>query len=134
MEGSESHPLCVALGPDVLAGSFFDADCRAVLECWRDGHMRLVVTRGLLSAYLGVLRSMGVSTPRLRRWALWFTSRDATEVHMEVAAPTIIANLEQAAACNICHIIVNHPAWRDALSLDRQVYFARAFLSECIRQ
>ncbi len=133
MEDSESHLPRVVLGPDVLAGSFFDVDCLAVLEWWRDGNARLVVTRGLLSAYLGVLRSMGISDGLLRRWALWFTSRDTADTHMDASAPTITACLEQAAAYETCCIIVNHPAWRDALSLDRQVYSARAFMTEQIR-
>lgn len=62
------------ISPEALIRSFFDPECRSVLEYWRDGRIRLVVTRGLLKRYLTLLANMGVGQDLLRRWIGWFTS------------------------------------------------------------
>lgn len=128
---ADSEAPRIVLGPDVLAGSFFEPDCRAVLELWRDGVVRPVVTRGLLAAYLSVLRSMGVSGGLLRRWALWFTAKDTVEVYMDGDAPasSVAACLAQAAALGACPIIVNRPVWRDFLPPHADAYTVDGFLA-----
>jgi hypothetical protein len=62
------------LSPEVLGRSFFDPECRKVLEYWRDGKIRLVVTRGLLERYLRLLDKLGASPELLCHWRRWFTA------------------------------------------------------------
>jgi len=71
---TESQEQRAVIAPEALIRSFFDAECRSVLEYWRDGRIRLVVTRSLLKRYLTLLATMGVGQDRLRRWIVWFTS------------------------------------------------------------
>lgn len=76
----------VVLAPDVLGKSFFDAACRRVLELWRDGGIRPVVTRDLLRAYAQLLETLGIPPPVIRQWALWFTSAEASR-YIDWTAP-----------------------------------------------
>ena len=75
MSGNE-EPYRVVLAPDVIARSFFDPECRAVLDHWRDGAVRIVVTRELLMLYLRLLRKIEIPDTVLRRWLVWFTASD----------------------------------------------------------
>lgn len=59
--------------PEVLAFSFSRPDCQRVLECWRDGRFRIVVTRDMLRRYINLLSCLGASEPILKKWILWFT-------------------------------------------------------------
>ena len=71
--GTEPH---VVLGPDVFARSFFDETCFRVLALWRDGRVRLAVSRELLRHYLRVLRALGVPESQQRQWGQWFTAQE----------------------------------------------------------
>jgi hypothetical protein len=85
-------PRRVVLGVDVLVGAFIDPDCRAVLDEWRDGRLRLVLHTPLLRRYLLALERLGAGREALRGWATWLTSPDksihvaATEKSVYVAA------------------------------------------------
>ncbi len=63
------------LALDLLLHGFHDPACKSVLELWRDGAIRLVVTKDLLSLYLRALRGLGLTEVILRRWVIWFTAR-----------------------------------------------------------
>jgi len=76
----EAAPVRIVLGPDVLAKSFLAPSCRRILELWRDGAVRLVVSRELLAVYLRVLRGLGLGDDDLRRWALWFSAADRADL------------------------------------------------------
>jgi len=82
-DGSEA---LIVLAPDVLARELVDTGCAGVLELWRDGRVRLVVTRALLEAYLRRLDGLGVPEPLLRRWALWFTAPEKV-LYIEGGSP-----------------------------------------------
>ena len=69
-------PSSVVIAPDVLGKSFFRPDCRAVLELWRDGRIRICVTPALLRMYAGLLGRLGVPDAEIRRWLWWFTDCD----------------------------------------------------------
>lgn len=71
---TEPQEQRAVIAPEALIRSFFDAECRSVLEYWREGRIRLVVTRSLLRRYLKLLATMGVGQDLLRRWVAWFTS------------------------------------------------------------
>lgn len=75
-ETKVTDPLPCVILPEVIAKSFHDADCRALLNWWRDGVIRPVLNHELLVLYACVLRDLGVSDPVIRRWLLWFTAED----------------------------------------------------------
>ena len=77
----------VVLTPEMLGRSLFDPACRQVLESWRDGRVRLVVTRSLLERYLRLLGRMGLSRELLRWWMWWFTSPERAEYLAEMGSP-----------------------------------------------
>lgn len=66
----------IVLAPGVIAKSFLVEEYRAVLEAWRDGAFRTVVTRELLVCYLQLLRNLGLPDAQLRQWTAWFTAAD----------------------------------------------------------
>jgi len=69
----------VVLMPEVLAHAFHDAECRSVLEMWRDGLIRPVVNHELLALYAKLLRGLNVPDASIRRWLQWFTAQDKAE-------------------------------------------------------
>jgi hypothetical protein len=71
---TEPQEQRAVIAPEALIRSFFDGEHRSVLEYWRAGRIRLVVTRSLLKRYLTLLVNMGVGQDLLRRWIAWFTS------------------------------------------------------------
>jgi len=100
----------VVLTPQVLARSFFDPECRSVLECWRDRHIRLVVTRSLLERYLRLLSKSGLSQQLLRRWMGWFTSPERA-VYLSETSPIEQSDSElcaQAARLGKARWIISH--------------------------
>jgi hypothetical protein len=66
----------VVIAPDVIVKSFVVAECREILNHWRDGAIVPAVTRELLVCYLRALRGVGLPDGQLRRWASWFTARE----------------------------------------------------------
>lgn len=78
----------VVLTPEVLGRSLFDPACRQVLQSWRDGRVRLVVTRSLLERYLHLLGRLGASRELLRWWLWWFTSPEKAEYLAEMGLPS----------------------------------------------
>jgi hypothetical protein len=83
-ETAVTDPLPVVILPEVLAKSFFDADCKALLNWWRDGVIRPVLNHELLVLYARVLRDLGVADTVIRRWLLWFTAEDkATYIRID---------------------------------------------------
>ena len=81
---SAGEPCRIVLGPDVLARSFFCPHCYGVMQMWRNGEVRLVVTRALVLEYLKILSRMGIPHEQIRKWAWWFTSPDKVDF-VEVA-------------------------------------------------
>jgi len=71
---SGREPLRVVLAPDVIGKGFFNADCREVLESWRDGAIVPVVTRDLLLRYVKLLRGLRIPDAQIRTWILWLTA------------------------------------------------------------
>jgi hypothetical protein len=69
----------VVILPDVIARSFHDPDCKALLDYWRDGIIRPVLNHELLVLYARVLRQLGVPDSVVRRWLLWFTAENKSE-------------------------------------------------------
>jgi hypothetical protein len=67
-----NQPVPVVLAPDVILAGLFDPQAREVLNAWRDGAIKLVLSRRLLVAYLRALRKAGAPAGVLRGWALWF--------------------------------------------------------------
>ena len=82
---TEIEPISVVLAPEVLAKSLHDPHCQKVFELWRDGIIRVVVTRELLVTYLGLLKALGVPDEVLRRWAVWFTAETKSTVLLDSA-------------------------------------------------
>ena len=76
MNSAAHIPKRVVLGPDVIAKGFVNTTCLRILESWRDGKVRPVVTRELLVLYLKILRSMKLPDSQLRTWTIWFTAKD----------------------------------------------------------
>jgi hypothetical protein len=66
----------VVILPEVLAKSFHDSECKALLDWWRDGVIRPVLNHELLVLYARVLRDLGVPDTVIRRWLLWLTAVD----------------------------------------------------------
>lgn len=64
----------VVLAPDVPVRGIYSPDCRRILELWRDGVLRPVVSSTLLRFYSKLLVEVGVPRDVLRNWLLWFTS------------------------------------------------------------
>jgi len=77
---SPNEPPVVALGPDVLARAFFDPHCLRVLQLWRDGRLRLAVSRPLLVRYVRLLGALGLEPNLVRRWLWWLTAADRVVV------------------------------------------------------
>ena len=103
----------VVLAPDVVVKSFVVAECRDVLNRWRDGAIVPVVTRDLLVYYLRGLRGAGLPDEHLRRWAAWFTAREkARYIAQPGSAPTSQREilLEAAVRGNATCIITAGPA------------------------
>ncbi len=88
-----SAPPRVVLAPDVIGKGFLTPACRTVLERWRDGGIRPVVTRDLLRVYLRLLRDLGVPDPILRRWVLWF-SAEGKSAFLDELGPDTASILE----------------------------------------
>jgi hypothetical protein len=65
---------CIVVAPEVLAKSFLLDEYRELLVQWRDGTIRLVVTRDLLVCYLRLLKRLGLPEAQLRQWSAWFTA------------------------------------------------------------
>ncbi|MDX9971595.1 MAG: hypothetical protein RBU21_01255 [FCB group bacterium] len=135
MASDRPEAIRIVLGPDVLASSFFDPASKTVLDHWRNGVVRLIVTRELLMTYLSVLRGLGLSDAQLRRWAMWFTSRDAAEANMgsDGSGGTVPAMLARAASGGTRFVVVNRAAWRDALSREAAAVDAATFIRELTR-
>lgn len=79
----EHKPIAIVLAPEILAKSFHDTQCRNILELWRDGAIRLVITRDLLVSYLRLLKALGIRDDILRRWTQWFTAKDKSTVFLD---------------------------------------------------
>ena len=75
----------VVIGPGVFARSFFVGECHDVLQRWRNGKIRPVVTRDLLAAYVRVFRALGLPDVQLRKWLYWFTSKETSDFLPEPA-------------------------------------------------
>ena len=91
MRRPEQAPLLVVVAPDIVGKGLLAPRCRSVLERWRDGGVRPVVTVALLRVYLRLLRRLGVSDPILLRWLLWFTAEDkSTFLHGSADGPTAL--------------------------------------------
>lgn len=73
-ETAACSPRTVVVMPDVLGLSVRDPDCRQILEGWRDGTLRWVVSRWLLVRYLRLLGRLGLSPQLLRWWGWWLSS------------------------------------------------------------
>jgi len=80
----------VVLAACVIGRSFFDPPCRRVLELWRDGAIRPVVTPALLKRYARVLNGLGLPYRLVRQWALWFTSPE-TSLYLDCEDGSIVA-------------------------------------------
>lgn len=75
-----NQPIPVVLAPDLVVAGLFDPHAREVLNAWRDGAIKLVLSRRLLVAYLRALRKAGVPSPVLHVWALWFHQPNRAEL------------------------------------------------------
>ncbi len=78
------------LGMDVLARSFFDPQCLRVLQLWRDGQIRLLMTRPLLAQYIRILSRLNIPQELLRQWIWWFTTPEKVEVVEDLSSAVII--------------------------------------------
>lgn len=73
---SQESPILAVLAPDLLGRAFSDAACGRVVHLWRDGRLRPVVSRTLISRYLRLWHGLGLSARDLRRWGWWLTASD----------------------------------------------------------
>ncbi len=116
MSDSSDNVQRLVLAPDVLARSFNDDSCRAVLELWRDGKVQLVVTRELLAIYLKTLKRLGIPDEHLRCWIVWFTLSEHTRFFGETQdqtaslTETLLAALECGQACAIITANITDPS------------------------
>lgn len=69
----ETVPGRAVLDPSLLAEAVADPRRCGALHAWRDGRIRLVLTRRMLGHSLGLLGRLGLTEDTLRRWALWLT-------------------------------------------------------------
>ena len=76
----EPNPIAIVLAPEILAKSFHNSQCKKVLELWRDGSLRPIITRDLLIAYLRLLKALRIPDEILRRWTQWFTATSKSTV------------------------------------------------------
>ena len=130
MPNDKPEAIRIVLGPDILAASFFDPASKNVLDHWRNGAVRLIITRELLMTYLSTLRGLGLSDAQLRRWAMWFTSGDTADADMDSgeSGGAVPAMLARAASGGAQCVVVNRAAWRDALSHEIAALDAATFL------
>lgn len=120
----DAAPMDVVIGPDVIVRSFFCPANRRILNLWRDGRLRPVVSQALLQETVRILRAVNLPDGLVRQWALWLTAEDHTfflRGDLHDTHESMVATLLAAAARAETSVVVTrcHPPSSEQDSMNR---------------
>jgi hypothetical protein len=103
----DNHQKLV-IDPGVIAREIISHEERPLLTAWRDGHIKPVITRRILSHTLGLLNQIGISQDTLQLWALWLTHRSKVHILRDSDGPleTLCLEYIHAAAASEAYALV----------------------------